>query len=233
MHISANREYTRRRCAAFMVMMLAYCVETGDVMAELPETLALPEPDRSGAQPLESLLQQRRSVRDYADTPLALDDVSQLLWAAQGITHPRGLRTAPSAGALYPLELYVVAGSINDLPAGVFHYRPDGHRLQAMHSGDLRNRLARAALGQSWLADAAVTVVFAAVYERTARKYAGRAARYVHMEAGHAAQNLFLQAGALGLDTVVVGAFDDNAVARLLQLPEDIHPLLLMPIGGR
>ena len=201
-------------------------------MARLPDSLALPEPDRSGVQPLESLLRQRRSVRDYTDTPLALADLGQLLWAAQGITHPRGLRTAPSAGALYPLELYVVAGRIDALPPGVYHYRPDGHRLLPVHGGELRSQLAEAALGQMWLADAPAVVVISAAHERTTRKYGSRAARYVHVEAGHAAQNLFLQAGALGLDTVVVGAFDDDTVASLLQLPDDVQPLLLMPVGG-
>ncbi len=220
-----------RMVVAFMLLLC--CSIADSVMAESPETLALPEPDRSGLQALEPLLQQRRSVRDYDDTPLSPDDMSQLLWAAQGITHPGGLRTAPSAGALYPLELYVVAGRIDGLSAGVYHYLPDGHRLQAMHGGDLRDRLARAALGQSWLADAPAMVVFAAVYERTARKYGERAARYVHIEAGHAAQNLFLQAGALKLDTVVVGAFDDEALAALLQVPPDVRPLLLMPVGNR
>ena len=202
-------------------------------MAGLPDTLALPEPDRSGIQPLGTLLQQRRSVRDYTDTPLAIADIGQLLWAAQGITHPRGLRTAPSAGALYPLELYVVAGRIDGLPAGVYHYRPVGHRLLPVQGGDLRDPLARAALGQMWLADAPAVVVIAAVYERTSRKYGSRASRYVHIEAGHASQNLFLQAGALGMDTVVVGAFSDDSVAGLLQLPDDVRPLLLMPVGSR
>jgi SagB-type dehydrogenase family enzyme len=214
--------------------ILLWCLmQPGGVMAESGNTIALPAPDRSGTRPLETLLQQRRSVRDYADKPLALADVGQLLWAAQGITHPHGLRTAPSAGALYPLELYVVAGRIDGLSAGIHRYRPDAHRLQAMHDGDLRGRLARAALGQSWLADAPLTVVIAAIYERTARKYGERAGRYVHIEAGHAAQNLFLQAGALELDTVVVGAFDDNAVAALLRLPGDMQPLLLMPVAAR
>lgn len=202
-------------------------------MAGTSESIALPEPDRSGRQAFESLLQQRRSVRDYSNKPLALSEIGQLLWAAQGITHSDGLRTAPSAGALYPLELYVVAGRVNDLPAGVYHYLPAAHRLQATVDTDLRKRLARAAFGQSWLADAAAVVVFSAVLERTARKYGERAVRYVDIEAGHAAQNLFLQAGALELETVVVGAFDDNAVASLLQLPADVRPLLLMPVGRR
>ena len=202
-------------------------------MAGSPDTLALPEPDISGIQSLESLLRQRRSIRDYSDTPLTLADLGQLLWATQGITDPHGLRTAPSAGALYPLELYVVAGRIEGLTAGLYHYWPDGHRLLPLLDGDLRNRLARAALGQMWLADAPAVVVIAAVYERTTRKYGPRASRYVHVEAGHAAQNLFLQAGALDLGTVVVGAFRDDSVAGLLQLPDDVQPLLLMPVGGR
>ena len=202
-------------------------------MADSNETIALPEPDRSGQHPLETLLFQRRSVRDYRTTPLALSDIGQLLWAAQGITHGQGLRTAPSAGALYPLELYVIAGRVEGLSAGVYHYQPNGHQLLATRRGDRRDALSQAALGQSWIADAAAVVVFAAAYERTARKYGERAARYIHMETGHATQNLFLQAGALGLDTVVVGAFDDDTVAALLQLPSDTRPLLLMPVGGR
>ena len=218
-----------RKVVAFM--LLVCCSIADSVMAESPETLALPEPDRSGVQALEPLLQQRRSVRDYDDTPLSSGDISQLLWAAQGITHRGGLRTAPSAGALYPLELYVVAGRVDRLPAGVYHYQPDGHRLLATRQGDRRYGLAQAALGQSWLADAAAVVVFAAVYERTARKYGERAVRYVHIETGHAAQNLFLQAEALGLATVVVGAFRDDEVAGVLQLPADVRPLALMPIG--
>ncbi|MCK5382460.1 MAG: SagB/ThcOx family dehydrogenase [Gammaproteobacteria bacterium] len=222
-----------RRYAAVMGMLLLCCSITGGVMADSHETLALPEPDRSGRHPLEVLLQQRRSVREYRDKSLSLSDIGQLLWAAQGITDSRGLRAAPSAGALYPLELYVVAGRVDRLPAGVYHYQPDGHRLLAMRRGDRRYGLAQAALGQSWLADAAAVVVFAAVYERTARKYGERAVRYVHIETGHAAQNLFLQAGALDLDTVTVGAFNDDAVAALLQLPADARPLLLMPVGGR
>jgi SagB-type dehydrogenase family enzyme len=217
----------------FMGVLLLCCSTPGGIMADSHESLVLPEPDRSGQHPLETLLFQRRSVRDYRTTPLALSDIGQLLWAAQGITHGQGLRTAPSAGALYPLELYVIAGRIDGLSAGVYHYQPDGHQLLAILRGDRRNDLSQAALGQSWIADAAAVVVFAAVYERTARKYGERAARYIHMETGHAAQNLFLQAGALGLDTVVVGAFDDDAVAALLELPSDTRPLLLMPVGGK
>ena len=200
-------------------------------MAQSRETIMLPQPAHAADKSLEELLRQRRSVRDYQAAALQLSDISQLLWAAQGITHPRGFRTAPSAGALYPLELYVVAGNVNDLAAGVYHYQADGHRLARMQSGDQRKPLAQAALAQTWIRDAAAVVVFAAVYDRTTRKYAQRGVRYVHMEVGHAAQNLFLQAEALGLATVVVGAFRDDELAGVLQLPAEVRPLLLMPVG--
>jgi SagB-type dehydrogenase family enzyme len=212
-------------------MILLCCMITGEVMAEPRQTILLSEPVTAGDSSLEALLRQRRSLRDYSDAALRLADISQLLWAAQGITHPEGLRTAPSAGALYPLELYLVAGNVNGLAAGVYHYRAGGHRLTRMHGGDQRKPLAQAALAQTWVGDAAAVVVFTAVYDRTTRKYGQRGLRYVHMEIGHAAQNLFLQAEALGLATVVVGAFRDDEVAGLLQLPAGVQPLALMPVG--
>ena len=200
-------------------------------MAQSSETVLLPKPVHVADKSLEELLRQRRSVRDYQSTALQLQDISQLLWAAQGITHPAGMRTAPSAGALYPLELYVIAGNVNGMAAGVYHYRVDDHRLTLMQGGDKRKPLAHAALGQAWVRNAAAVVVFAAVYDRTTRKYGERGVRYVHMEVGHAAQNLFLQAGALGLATVVVGAFRDDELADVLQLPDNVRPLVLMPVG--
>ncbi len=202
-------------------------------MAGSLEDIPLPEPVTSGETSLEQLLQQRRSVREYRAAALSLADIGQLLWSVQGITHPQGFRTAPSAGALYPLELYIVAGEVQGLEPGVYHYRPGNHQLIPTVSGDLRRRLAGCALDQAWIHDAAAVVVFAAVYQRTMRKYGERGERYVHMEVGHATQNLFLQAEALGLDTVVVGAFHDEALANLLQLSADVQPLLLMPVGGR
>lgn len=202
-------------------------------MAQPREHIPLPEPVDSGDMSLEQLLQQRRSVREYRDTALRLADISQLLWSAQGITHARGYRTAPSAGALYPLELYVVAGNVEDLAPGVYHYQAVANRLSKTRTGDQRRSLARSALAQTWIADAPAVVVFAAVYTRTTRKYGERGERYVHMEVGHAAQNLFLQAAALGLDTVVVGAFRDDQLADVLQLPAEVQPLVLMPVGRK
>lgn len=198
---------------------------------QYPQQVDLPEIDLSGEKPLPQLLQQRRSIREYGDDPLHPAELGQLLWAAQGITHPEGLRTAPSAGALYPLELYVVIGNVAGISAGVYHYEPDKHQLTLTARGDQRKVLARAALGQSWIADAAVVVVFTAVYKRTSRKYGPRGERYVHIEVGHAAENLFLQAVDLGLGTVVVGAFNDKTVAERLQLPAKAEPVILMPVG--
>jgi len=202
-------------------------------MAKSPEFISLPEPARSGETSLESLLQQRRSVREYQEAAIDLAAIGQLLWAAQGITDSRGFRTAPSAGALYPLELYVVAGNVDGLSPGVYHYHPEHHQLQQTEDGEQRHLLARAALGQPWVKAAAAVVVITAVFDRTTGKYGERGVRYVHMEVGHVAQNIFLQAGALGLATVVVGAFEDDAVARVLKLPTDVQPLMLLPVARK
>ena len=202
-------------------------------MAQLNEIVALPRPSVTGSKPLEHLLAQRRSVRDYRSTTIELARIGQLLWAAQGITDSQGFRTAPSAGALYPLELYVVAGRIEGLTEGIYHYDPRHHQLTKTRDGDLRLELAKAALSQDWMKDASAIIVFTADYERTTKKYGNRGKRYVHIEVGHAAENLFLQTEALELVTIVVGAFNDAAVARLLELPGDVEPLLLMPVGRK
>jgi len=193
--------------------------------------IKLPAPRQDSKTSVESALRRRRSVREFRKEALTLAEVSQLLWAAQGITDPEGKRTAPSAGALYPLEVFLVAGGQDELPAGVYRYRPQGHDLIPVVEGDQRAKLAAAALEQDWLNDAPVTIAIAAVYERTARKYKQRAERYVLMEVGHVAQNLHLQAVALELGTVVVGAFDDAEVKRVLTLAVNEEPLCLMPVG--
>lgn len=204
---------------------------TGVAMASGDGEVALPEPRLVGEVSVERALALRRSVREFAREPLSLSAVSQLLWAAQGITDPSGLRTAPSAGALYPLEVYLVVGAVSGARPGVYRYDPRRHRLVLVAEGDARKGVAEAALGQSWVAEAPAIVVLAAVYQRTARKYGERAARYVHMEAGHAAQNVYLQAGALGLGTTMVGAMRDEELARVLGLPNQAKPLGLLPVG--
>jgi len=195
------------------------------------DTIILPEPRNSGGISVEETLLERRSIRNYKNEALTLAEMSQLLWAAQGITHPGGYRTVPSAGALYPLEVYVVAGNVEGLQAGIYKYRPQGHELKKVAEGDVRAELCAAAIDQECIEDGAAVLVFAAVYERTTRKYGERGVRYVHMEVGHAAQNVYLQAVSLGLGTVVVGAFDDGGVERLLQMQDDERALCIMPVG--
>ncbi|MEM4250865.1 MAG: SagB/ThcOx family dehydrogenase [Candidatus Bathyarchaeia archaeon] len=194
---------------------------------------ALMQPRKSSDTSLEEALLNRRSVRNYADGALTLDQLSQLLWAAQGLTSPQGLRTAPSAGGLYPLEVYVVVGGVEGLSPGVYRYLPNSHSILRILDGDRRVKLAQASLDQSWVKDAAVDVIIAAAYERITVKYGERGVRYVHLEAGHAAQNVCLQAVALGLGAVPVGAFSDEQVARLLGLTGEEIPLYIIPVGRK
>ncbi len=208
-------------------MMANWTVEAGGVVGPLPV------PRRDGGSSVEKALGERRSVREYRDAPLALTEVGQLLWAAQGVTSPRGLRTAPSAGALYPLEIYLVAGNVAGLPAGVYRYLPAGHRLELSASGDRRSALADAALRQPWVRKAPAVLVVAAVFARTTGKYGQRGIRYVHLDAGCAAENVYLQATALGLGTVFVGAFHDEEVREAIALPREEEPLAILPVGRR
>lgn len=193
--------------------------------------MKLPEPEYDSEVSLEQSLLQRRSIRSYTGQPLTLQAISQLLWAAQGITDVSGLRTAPSAGALYPLEVYVVVGDVQNLAPGIYRYQPDGHQLTKKIDGDRRVGLASAALDQESVEDGAVVFVFTGVYERTTVKYGERGIRYVHMEVGHAAQNLCLQATAMGLGAVPIGAFYDEQIATLLGLAEEEQPLYIIPVG--
>jgi SagB-type dehydrogenase family enzyme len=208
------------------VVLIAGCGADADSPSKPMEPLVdLPAPTLDGDVSLERVLALRRSVREFTSEPLDAADLSQLLWAAQGITSASGKRTAPSAGALYPLETYVVGTD------GWYRYLPDGHRLERLGGDDLRTALAEVALGQAPIGGAAVVVVITAVYARTAQKYGDRAVRYVHLEAGHAAQNLLLEAVALGLGAVPIGAFDDAGVQSVLGLPADHEPLYLLVVG--
>ena len=194
-------------------------------------TISLPEPRHESDVSIESALVRRRSVREYPNKALSLFEIGQLLWAAQGITSERGFRTAPSAGALYPLEIYLVAGNVDGLPCAVYKYIPQNHTLVKIVDGDKRRALQSAALNQKAVGDAAAIIVIAAVYERTTGKYGERGNRYVHMEVGSAAQNIYLQTVSLDLATVFIGAFHDDGVKFLLHLEEVEQPLGLMPVG--
>lgn len=190
-----------------------------------PLVIHLPLPREQGPLSLEEAIARRRSVRDFTDQGLTDVEISQLLWAAQGITDPRGFRAAPSAGALYPLELYVVSAD------GLYHYQPHAHQLELLSEEDLRLAVWRVGLEQNALRDAPAVFLITAVFQRTANKYGARAERYVYMEAGHAAQNLLLQAVALGLAAVPIGAFYDDELQVALSLPADHEPLYLIPVG--
>lgn len=204
--------------------------------------IKLPPPTLKGKVSLEETIAGRRSIRRYRKEPLDLRQLSQILWAAQGLTGTRGLRAAPSAGATYPLEIFVVVGKEGitggeakqvpeEFPAGVYRYKADSHSLTLHKQADLRPDLARVALNQEFILEAPVDIVICAVYQRTCRRYGERGERYVHMEVGHVGENIHLQAVALGLATVEVGAFHDENVKKVLGLEEQAKPLYIMPIG--
>ena len=191
----------------------AMAMNGGQIAAqEDAKLIHLPAPRLESQASVESALLHRRSVREFSARGLALGDVAQLLWAAQGVTGQGGLRTAPSAGALYPLELYLLAARVEGAAAGLYRYEP-AH--------------------QTWIREAPAVLVIAAVFGRTKGKYGERGIRYVHMEVGHAAQNVYLQATAMGLGTTFVGAFSDGAIGDVLELPDDHAPLGIMPLGWR
>ena len=231
--------YDNNRCLALVMgamftTFLLYSSGLGPIAMgqNISETIRLPPPSTNGAMSVEEVLQNRRSIRDFAALPLSLEAMSQLLWSAQGITSPDGYRTAPSAGALYPIEIFVVVGNVQKLDAGVYRYAPEEHELIPFGEGDRRRRLSEAALNQMWMAQAPAILVVTGVVERTERKYRARALRYVQIEVGHVAQNVYLQATALGLGTVFVGAFRDERVTDVLRLPEDHSVFCLMPVGS-
>jgi len=191
-----------------------------------PEKIILPRPNLKGAVSVEECIKNRRSVRSFSSNPLTMEEISQLLWAAQGITDGRkGLRSAPSAGALYPLEIYLVTGD------GVFYYDIEARALIRTNGQDMRPNLADGALGQASIKEAPASVIICAVRSRVTAKYGDRGNRYVDIEVGHAAENLHLQAVALGLASVPVGAFDDARIKKVLNLPSGTEPLYIVPVG--
>jgi SagB-type dehydrogenase family enzyme len=195
--------------------------------------IRLPPPQLKGKLSLEEAIAERRSVRKYSTEPLTLFQLGQILWSAQGVTSAGKLRAAPSAGATYPLEILAFVGkeTVDELQAGIYHYEVDAHSLSLNRPGDSRQGLAKAALDQGFIANAPIDIVICALYPRTSYRYGRRGERYVHMEVGHVGENIHLQAVALGLATVEVGAFDDEEVRKVLGLEEQIKPLYIMPIG--
>ncbi|MEJ2647741.1 MAG: SagB/ThcOx family dehydrogenase [Sedimentisphaerales bacterium] len=191
----------------------------------MSEVIKLPEPDRKGTMSLEQAIISRRSKRQFLGVPLSLEQIGQLLWAAQGKQQGGKFRNIPSAGATYPLEIFAVSKN------GLFHYLPEKHAIEELSKEDVRDKIGFAAWGQKFVTDAPLTIVIAAEFSRTTGRYGERGIRYVHVEAGHAAQNIHLQAESLGLGSVSVGAFDDGAISEVLSLPENIEPVDMVTVG--
>ncbi len=209
-----------------------FCQDKKGMQNSESDIIQLPAPNYKSNTSIEEALQKRRSVRDYSNKPLSLSEVSQILWAAQGITDETdGLRTAPSAGALYPLEVYLVAANVEELAAGIYKYNPLNHTLKKITEGDKRVEISNAALKQRSIVEASALVVITAVYERTSVKYGKRTERYVNMEVGHVGQNIYLQGVSIGLSTVMVGAFEDESLKQAMNLPENEFPLAIYPLG--
>jgi len=196
-------------------------------------SIKLLPPRLKGKASVEEVISSRRSVRKFRTQPLSLSQLSQILWSAQGITSTSDHRATPSAGATYPLEIFIVIGeqTVENLKAGIYHYQVDSHSLSLHLNGDLRQELAEAALDQGFIAACPVDIVVCALFPRTAYRYGRRGERYVHLEVGHVGQNVSLQAIALGLATVMVGAFEDNEVRKVLKVEEQIKPLYIIPVG--
>jgi SagB-type dehydrogenase family enzyme len=194
-------------------------------------SIRLPEARRVGPMSVEAALWERRSTRTFARDSLALADLGQLLWAAQGVNRPNAHRTAPSAMATYPLELYVVASRVRDLPAGVYHYTPATHEVERLAAGDRLAELASSAARSAWVGDAAAVVVFAGAFDRAGSRMRDRAERWIAIEVGAAAQNLALEAAALGLGSTFVGSLQDSTLTRIAMLAPGQRPMGLMPVG--
>lgn len=201
---------------------------------KVEEVIVLPAPETTGNLSVEEAINKRRSIRNFQEKPLTLKELSQLLWAAQGITDKKNnLRAVPSAGAIYPLEIYIVVGNnkVNGLKSGLYHYNPIKNELDYLMKGDMRYNLSYTAYGQESIKKAPITIIITGVYSRAQNRYGDRGIQYVHMEAGHTGQNLYLQAEALELGTVVIGSFSNEDVQTVLKLPNDLTPLYLVPVG--
>jgi SagB-type dehydrogenase family enzyme len=203
----------------------------GKEMDKTDEIIKLPEPKISGGISIEEAIKSRRSIRNYKNESITLEELSQLLWAAQGITGRSRGRAAPSAGATYPLDLYAVVERVSQIDPGFYHYLPKENSLACVMLGRYNAALSDASLGQACVRDAALNLVFAAVYDRTTSRYADRGIRYVSIDVGHASENVYLQCGSIGLGTVAVGAFDDEKVKEALKLKKEESPLYIMPVG--
>lgn len=219
------------------ILFLIIIFINGCVSKEVPyirptgKIIELPEPSYDSDFSVEKALLERKSIREYSDETLSLKELSQILWAAQGITRKDGKRTTPSAGATYPLELYVLVDNVDNLEKGIYHYIPKNHTLDKISNDNLYDKISGIALNQKHVSSAPLLIVITAFYERTTNQYGDAGIRYVFMETGHAAQNIYLQATSLELGTVVVGSFNIDQLRTAMGLPINELPLYLMPVG--
>lgn len=198
---------------------------------DLPMKIKLPDPEISNKGGIEALFAKRRSIRKYTDKEFSESMISRFLWAAQGLSSKEGLRTSPSAGAIYPLEIHLVAGEGSEIEPGTYRYDPEEHTLNQEIMGDIRIQLSEAALSQAMIRNAPVSLVISAIYARITGRYGKRGIRYTDMEAGHVAQNVYLLGTELGIGTCAVGAFDDEQIRKVLKFPANEEPLYILPLG--
>ncbi|MFC2092212.1 SagB/ThcOx family dehydrogenase [Elusimicrobiota bacterium] len=217
-----------------VLFILVICQEPFASSLKSGKTVKLPKPSIDDTRSLGTSINSMHSVRRYKERQLTVGDISNMLWAAGG-TKVDGVtgasRTYPSAGACYPLEFFLVAGDIEDMNAGVYHYDIVSHDLKELKTGDMRSDMQSAAYGQSMLKNAPAIIVICAVFSRTTGRYGYRGRNYVYLDAGHAGQNIYLMASSLGLATVAVGAFDSFVLTRILDLPKIYEPIYVFPIG--
>lgn len=213
----------------FVILISANIYAKGKTMTmDSNKIIELSSPTVKGSISVEEAILKRRSIRSFSSKELSLNQISQLLWSAQGITARGGglaFRSAPSAGALYPMEVYIAKTD------GIFHYLPEGHKLEMISPRDVRKELSKASWGQDFVYQAPVDIVLCAVYSRITSKYGERGIRYAHIEAGHIAENIHLQAVSMSLGSVPVGAFDDDEVKKILSVSNDCEPLYIIPVG--
>ncbi len=243
--VKKNTRLTRRQACQFAGMLgltfsgldqfqTRHASAQGRKVFDKEDPVNLPTPNTHGNLAVEKAIKQRRTVRSFADEPVTIDHLSQILWAAQGVTDEGGLKRAtPSGGALYPIDVYAVVGKngVRGLARGVYLYDPPLHSIRKIVVTDQREDAAVAALKQMWMATAPVILVLTAEYTRITVKYGKRGKRYAMIEVGHIGQNVFLQCETLGLAAGIVGAFDDKDVARAINAKNDHEPLIMMPVG--
>lgn len=199
--------------------------------ADTDGTVALPQPSVNTDMTIMEAIESRRSIRSYSENSISLQQLSAVLHSAQGITSSRGYRAAPSAGATYPMTVYALVEGVTGLEPGIYRYLPEDNALEPVVLGSYLKQLEEASLGQQWVGNCPAALVIASDYSATTDVYGDRGVRYVHMEAGHISQNIYLTCTSMGMGTVAVGAFTDQQVSQLLELDDNIAPLYIMPLG--